>query len=67
MLDMLDRDKSGRKYYYRVSKKCASILSKAKIYETEEDLSRDNHKVILKRAPSGLGDPRRKLVIKRRA
>ena len=66
MLDMLNYEKSGRKYYYRISKKCAAILKKAKIYETIEDLLRDNNKVILKRAPTGLGDPRRKLTIKRR-
>lgn len=68
MLDMLNRQKEGRKHYYRVSEKTRAIVSKAKLYETEEELSRNNHKVILKRAPNGMGDPRRKkLTIKRRA
>ena len=67
MLDMLNRQKEGRKYYYRVSEKTKAIISKAKLYETQEELNRNNHKVILKRAPTGMGDPRRKkLTIKRR-
>lgn len=68
MLDMLNREKEGRKHYYRVSEKTKAIISKARLYETAEELGRNNHKVILKRAPSGMGDPRRrKLVINRRA
>jgi len=67
MLDMLLRQKEGRKHYYRISDKMRDIIKKAKLYETEEELARNNHKVILKRAPTGIGDPRRtKLVIKRR-
>ena len=67
MLDMLVRQKEGRKHYYRISEKTRAIVRKARLYETEEELQRNNHKVILKRAPTGMGDPRRrKLIIKRR-
>ncbi len=67
MLDMLIRQKEGRKHYYRLSEKMKAIIQKAKLYETPEELARNNHKVILKRAKTGLGDPRRKkLFIPRR-
>lgn len=68
MLDMLNREKEGRKHYYRVSLKMKSIIEKARLYQSKEELDRNNHKVILKRAPTGHGDPRRKkLFIQRRA
>lgn len=67
MLDMLNREKEGRKHYYRISDKMRAIITKARLYETVEELNRNNHKVILKRAPTGQGDPRRsRLTIKRR-
>lgn len=58
MLDMLIREKSGSKWIYRLSDKTKYIIDRAKLYETKEDLERNNHKVILKRAPTGMGDPR---------
>ena len=67
MLDMLNRQKEGRKHYYRVSDKLRAIIQKAKLYETPEELERNNHKVILKRAPTGMGDPRRRKLVIRRA
>lgn len=62
MLDMLNREKEGRKHCYRISEKMRTIISKARLYQTEEELNRNNHKVILKEAPKST-----KLVIKRRS
>lgn len=66
MLDMLNRQKEGRKHYYRISDKTRAIIQKAKLYETVEELNRNNYKVILKKAPMVIGDLRRRLVINRR-
>lgn len=67
MLDMLVREKEGRKHYYRLSEKMKTIVTKARLYETQEELNRNSHEVIFKKNVPSLKIPStNKLILRRR-